>query len=154
MNVLWFCPVYTMYTHIASNAMLPRQLWLSILAWLVFEFGLSFAVVPVYPDLYGIAKWVVYHIMKHCYHPFWWTILHSRKCWVWNYHSTTPFISNAQFYCGWPSLIWTALIETFTHTYRLICKNKLVVLTTELLPQVAAKVRRQLLWEVYFGNRD
>ena len=43
-------------THIASNAILPRQLWLSILAWLVFEFGLSFAVVPVYQDLYGIAK--------------------------------------------------------------------------------------------------
>ena len=47
---------YTVCTHIASNAILPRQLWLSILAWLVFEFGLSFAVVPVYPDLYGIAK--------------------------------------------------------------------------------------------------
>ena len=35
---------------------LHSKLWLSLLAWIVCEFGLSYAVVPVYSDLYGIVK--------------------------------------------------------------------------------------------------
>ena len=37
------------------NVILHSKLWLSLLAWIVYEFGLSYAVVPVYSDLYGIV---------------------------------------------------------------------------------------------------
>ena len=35
-----------------------RKLWLTILAWGVIGIGTAFAIVPIYSDMYGIAKWV------------------------------------------------------------------------------------------------
>jgi len=33
-----------------------RKLWLAILAWGVIGIGTAFAIVPIYSDMYGIAK--------------------------------------------------------------------------------------------------
>ena len=35
------------------NVILHSKVWLTLLAWIVYELGLSYAVVPVYSDLCG-----------------------------------------------------------------------------------------------------
>ena len=54
-----FIGKYLLAFHITSDLFLYhfyRKLWLSILTWIVFGLGMSFAVIPVYSDIYGIAK--------------------------------------------------------------------------------------------------
>ena len=65
--ILWwsYTPPYLSCISPCLWTLLHRKLWLSIVADTVLGAGLALLVIPVYPDLYGIAQWVVCHTHTH-----------------------------------------------------------------------------------------
>ena len=51
-----FLEVYWIYIYLCHLSLLHRKLWLSILADAILGAGLALLIIPVYPDIYGIAQ--------------------------------------------------------------------------------------------------